>query len=572
MKYSFRGRVALATFVLLFAITPASAQQFQDQSSTRFPLPALSEYTNQVTIGDLDNDGDLDIVWANGGNFTSAGSPELARIFINNGSGVFTDESIARGSVSGLARGVELGDIEGDGDLDIIIAQDFNRQPMLLVNDGAAFFSNETITRLPAMPLSSPRAQFGDIDNDGDLDLYFAHGGAVSRFGSGQNQIFLNDGAGYFSIGTMFRHPTAVLPEPMDAIFGDVDGDFDLDIRTASTASAASRMYRNNGSGYFTFIGGVPSDNNAYSYDFGDIDGDGDLDLFGANASPAGNNSDLLLRNIGFTSFTNISGNVSPNPTVDDNDSKFFDYDNDGDLDLIVARLGGSAERIYNNDGSGVFTEVGGLITAISDSTLDIMVADLTGDGRLDIVTAQGESGSFVNRIYVNTTGPMDDRAPRIVATEQLADTSVAGPYVVRAAILDDMTSDRNFFGRGVTLNYSVGDGPEQQVEMRYSGGQIYRGAIPSAGCHGGVVIYHVEARDFANNLGVGETKFFLVTGGGVPGDINDDTLIDALDGAILADVLLGIDTDPAHVCRSDVNNDGALNGLDVGAFVAAAL
>ena len=86
-----------------------------------------------------------------------------------------------------------------------------------------------------------------------------------------------------------------------------------------------------------------------------------------------------------------MSGQISPNPGQDDNDTKFFDYDDDGDLDMLIGRLGGNVgEKIYNNDGNGNFTQVTGLITNNSDSTLDIMVADLNNDGRLDIVTAAG--------------------------------------------------------------------------------------------------------------------------------------------------------------------------------------
>lgn len=556
-----------AITISLACANTTSAQIWVEQSTTRFPQPDPLDYTNQLTIGDLDADGDLDIVWANGGGFSSAGTPQVARIYINNGAGVFTDESAARGAAVGIFRGAELGDIENDGDLDIILAQDFNRQPILLVNNALGVFTDGTTARLPAITLSCTRAQFGDIDNDGDLDLYLTNGGAVNRFGAGQNKIYVNNGAGVFTDDTAARHPVAVLAEPMDAIFGDIDGDFDLDVRAASTGVNLSRLYRNNGAGVFSTVAGVPNDRNAYSYDFGDIDGDGDLDLFGANASPTSLNAEFLLRNDGTGAYTDISANISPNPTVDDNDSKFLDYDNDGDLDLIVARLGGTAERIYNNNGVGVFTEVTGLITALSDSTLDLKVADLNGDGRLDIVTGQGESGSFRNRVYMNTTGPADTRAPTI-RTEQLANTTVINaPYVVRAAILDGMTSDRNFFDKGVELHYSVEGGPYLQTPMRYSGGQIYRGTIPAEPC-GGVVMYYVVATDFANNTATSTTKAFTISSLVAMGDFDADGDVDEVDGSILAAVLLGTDLNPAHLCRADLNADFNLDGLDIRVFV----
>jgi hypothetical protein len=494
--------------LILTSAAAASAQQFVDETASRFPVPPPEEWSNQVTVGDLDGDGDLDLVFANGGGFASPGAPEVQRVYINDGSGAFSDESAARLGFSALARGVELGDIDGDGDLDLIVAQDFDRQPALFVNDGAGFFTDVTAAQLPALVLSSSRAQFGDIDNDGDLDLYLTDGDG-NRFGCGQYRVYVNDGNGTFTDETAARHPIEDVCENMDCIFGDIDNDFDIDVRTASTGVANSRLYVNDGAGVFALSNAVPADQNAYSYDFGDIDGDGDLDLLGVNARPT-SHGELLLLNDGDGSFSDVSTRLTPNPSEDDNDSKFFDYDNDGDLDLVIARLGPTAEKIYENDGRGNFTQVGGLIDPVSDSSLDVVVADLDGDDRLDIITAQGESGRFVNRIYIGN-GPQDDRAPRIVATEVPADPRPADPfYVVRALILDDLTSDRNFFDRGVSLHYSVDGGRELEVVMRHSGGQVYRGVLPSQR-QGAVVEYYVTARDWAENLGTGPVHSFTV-------------------------------------------------------------
>src|SRR5438477_204406 len=238
------GPFPLVIAMAFFAMIPAVgtlAQQFQDQTATRFP-PSPGDYSNSVTIGDIDGDGDLDIIFANGGGYSSATAPQILRIYINNGTGIFTDESVARtGGLSYRARGVVV--------------------------------------------------------------------------------------------------------QPMDIIFGDIDGDFDLDLRIASRGSNGSKLWRNNGMGVFTNVTVSVADQTCYSYDFGDMDGDGDLDLLGINAGPS--STELLLANNGAGTYTNASSQLLSNPSIDDNDSKFFDYDNDGDLDIIIGSLG-STERIYN--------------------------------------------------------------------------------------------------------------------------------------------------------------------------------------------------------------------------------
>ncbi|MEO1085486.1 MAG: VCBS repeat-containing protein, partial [Acidobacteriota bacterium] len=432
----FRAASAWAVYGLLGSAGWLSAQIFSDATAGSFPSPAPLEYTNQVSLGDVNGDGHLDIVFANGGGFDTPGPAEPQRIYINDGAGVFTDESAARLNWSGLGRGVHMGDIDRDGDLDLIFAQDFERLPRLFVNDGAGFYTDVTTAQLPRILLSSSRAQFGDIDNDGDLDLYLT-AGQDSREGCDQYRIYVNDGAGFFNDETALRHPIEDLCFNTDAIYGDIDGDFDLDVMTASLDAAASRLYRNDGAGAFTRVATIPDGGGlGTSYDFGDIDGDGDLDLLGADNGQPFPASELLLRNDGDAVFTDISPQISPALLELDMDTKFLDYDDDGDLDLLLANLDRPI-RTYENDGLGNFTQVAGIVEPIRAPTLGIAVGDLNGDRRPDIVTAQGEFGDFTNRIYLGG-GAVDSRPPRIVATEGRGDTDdSAGPYVVRAAILD---------------------------------------------------------------------------------------------------------------------------------------
>ena len=548
--------VFLAALAATTAAARIDAQQFVDQTATRFPVQA--EYTNQCTLVDIDADGDKDIVWANGQGYSTIGVLLKPRIYINNGTGTFADETDARAAgITGCFRGVEAGDVDRDGDWDLVLAQDYNRRPLLLINNGAGVFADETVARLPNITMGSARAQFGDIDNDGDLDILVCNSGA-SRFATtGRPRIFNNDGAGVFTDAPLAQFPSTALAEQMDCVFGDVDNDLDLDFHVGTRASGvnSSQLWLNNGAGTFARLATFVTDATCYSYDFGDIEGDGDLDLIGVNAGAT--NTELLLRNNGGgTSWTAVSSQITPNPTVDDNDSRFIDYDNDGDLDLLIAALGGP-DRIYRNTGAGIFAQVTtGVLPAVTDSSLDIKVGDVTGDGKPDIVTAQGESGAFQNRIYINT-GPADTIKPNVKLVEQVP-SRTAGPWIVRTEVFDGITSDRGYDDDGVFLIYQVNGGKPQQVEMRWSGNSLWRGVIPATVPACATVTYLVRALDASGNVADSPTKTFVVGGScGIPGDFDGNGTVDGQDLAVL---LNGWGSGGV----ADLNGDGTTDASDM--------
>ena len=531
----------------------------------RFPVQA--EYTNYIAVGDIDGDGDLDICFANGGGYSALGALLKPRIYVNNGSGVFADETDARAAgITGCFRSAEFGDVDRDGDLDLVLSQDFNRPARLLINGGSGTFTDESALRIPTGGLSSARATFGDVDSDGDLDIALCNSGTSSRFGTnGQPRLWINGGAGVFTDDTAARLPAGNIAQQMDILFFDADGDLDLDlfVVTRATSPGQSRLWRNDGTG--RFAGGVafPNDASAYAYDAGDIDGDGDLDLIGVNAGTS--NRELLARNANGagTSWTDISASISPNPTTDDNDSKFVDIDNDGDLDLVIAVLG-SSKRIYANSGTGAFTQVTGAITASSDSSLDIKVADLDGDGRYDLVTGQGESGQFQNRIYMNT-GPVDTRPPTIAITEQVMPGADAGvPRPVRVALRDAYTSHMGFHARAVTLRHGTGTALDAAVPMDLSGNGIWRGVLPPRPA-GSVVSYAVRAVDAAGNAADGPVLTYTEPGdSGSPADLNGDGEVNGVDLTILLAAYGSSDA------VADINGDGIVDGFDLAALLAA--
>ena len=557
------ARSASSAAILIGVVSSSlSAQQFADRTSTRFP--SQSVYSNQLSFCDVDGDGDIDIAFADGQGYSSPGAALRAKLYINDGSGFFTDESSARIPVTGWFRGVEFGDIDRDGDWDMVLANDFNRLPVLLENDGAGFFTDVS-DRLPGIPLSSARGQFADVDGDGDVDLAFCHSGTSNRFGSnGRPQLYLNDGSGTFTDATATNTPNAIIRDQQDILFFDMDNDLDLDLHVGSRSSVdgGSQLWRNDG-GIFTRVNGsVPTDGATYSYDAGDVDGDGDLDLLGANSGTS--NRELLILNDGDgTSWTDVSGNIITNPTADDNDSKFIDFDMDGDLDFVIAALGSTTDRFYRNNGSGSYIQTGNVQTPVNDSSLDIGFADLDGDGAPDCVTAQGEFGNFQNRIYINN-GPVDDIPPTFLAVTELdPEDGDLGPFRVRALVVDQYTSDRGFIPRAMDLVVAVDGGRPKTVPMQWVGNSIWEGVVPElSSCV--AVEYRVRAEDRAGNVGESAVIDFATRGScGPDPDLNGDGAVNGGDLGLLLSAW-------GQSSPGDLDGNGSVGGGDLGLLLAA--
>ena len=535
----------------------AIAQQFLEETSR---LPSQSFYSNQLSACDFDMDGDMDFVVADGQGYTSQGSALQVRLYVNDGTGQFTDESIARaGGVTGWFRGVEFGDCDGDGDPDMILAQDYFTAPVLLINDGNGFFTDESATRLPPQRLSSARAQFADVDQDGDLDLAFCDSGTSSRFGSnGRTRLLINDGDGFYQDETSARMiGGSTMSQQMDLLFFDADNDLDLDMYVGTRSSGStnsSRLWTNDGNGFFTSTLTAGGDFSVYSYDAGDIDGDARLDLIGANG--ASGNREKLIKNNGSGSWSDVTTWISPNPSADDNDSKFLDFDNDGDLDLVIAVLYGSRERMYVNDGTGQFTEDTSLITSVSDATLDIAVADFTGDGRADIITVQGEGGNFQNRFYRNT-GPSDTRAP-VIAVTGLSEADDSGRRGILARLSDSYTSDRGFDPGFVRAELKGTTGTIETLDMVWVGNSIWRADIIAPECSAGFE-YRIVCSDRSGNIRTGDWEQADLGGSVLAGDLNSDGCVDGMDIA----VILGFWADTTQPCF-DLNGNGAVDGGDL--------
>jgi hypothetical protein len=432
-------------------VLPVHAQQFQHQVGL---LPGTARWTEGVEAADVDRDGDLDLFFADGEGFSSAGTKRqnvlLINQFIPTGTLSFTDESVARlGTRLSNAKGVITGDVNGDGWVDAVICNAWDTDvPFLYINQGAAnpgFFTMESATRGLTTAISSGGGQFGDIDDDGDLDLVLNDGylGSPSR----RPRVYFNDGAGNFTASTAAMSAAPTKGSQMDTQLVDVDGDWDLDfVGLCRAANGGTNHYLllNNGLGTFSPAAvTIPSNSGAtYEGEVGDLDGDNDIDLFLVSSSSF---AEGAIRNnfapSGPLSFTALAATSDNN---DDNEICLIDHDVDGDYDALVGSLSNTREVIWVNNGAASFTNAGaGVITAVSDPTLDATVADLDNDGRYDIVTAQGESAPslWANKVYRNT-GAADTLKPVVTAIDAPTLASKDGPWKLRAKARDQVLDD----------------------------------------------------------------------------------------------------------------------------------
>ncbi|HEY5960187.1 MAG TPA: VCBS repeat-containing protein, partial [Polyangiaceae bacterium] len=231
-----------------------TASAFFVEAPLRLPSAVSNEGSGTSTTGinlvDVDNDGDLDVFVAQGTASLDARPNEL---FINNGRGWFRDESasrLPRGHDSNSTK-ADFADVDGDGNLDAIVANVGPEQ--LLVNDGTGHFSDGA-GRLPEAPdllldISS-NAHFADVDQDGCPDILIANENPFdsSPLHGAQNRLLMNDCSGRFRDETAERL-LPVTDQSAALLTGDIDMDGDLDIVVLNRGPEL--VYLNDGSGYF---------------------------------------------------------------------------------------------------------------------------------------------------------------------------------------------------------------------------------------------------------------------------------------------------------------------------------
>lgn len=298
------------------------------------PLARDFGATNGSTWGDLDNDGDMDVIFTNFYEDTN-------QVFYNDGFGGMLPVLMPFSVDSLQTTGAFLLDFNLDGFLDVFITH-YDGNDQLFMGEEGSTFTAVSAGPLTANNTNSMSAAISDINNDGYQDIYVCCGYQTGFV----NHLYLGGAGGTFTEVTSGPAVTDV-SQSIGASWGDFNNDGLMDLFVINRNGNA-KLYENNGNASFGNVTSFSSaSSNSRSCSWADIDNDGDLDLYQGNV-PSGNS--LYINNGGSLS------SISLNPiTTDQGESKgvaFGDADNDGDLDLFVANDYSQLNYLYLNDGN----------------------------------------------------------------------------------------------------------------------------------------------------------------------------------------------------------------------------
>ena len=388
--------------------------------------PDFDIQRGDFAVVDIDDDGDLDVIFSGENN----GGVEKGATLVNDGAGNFTAQSDDRIIKTGKSGNIQFGDIDGDGDLDIIFAgwgvnSIEPRSVGIALNDGQGVYTLTSEEQYPYNKAATVTScGFADFNLDGLLDYYFFANGL------GNCIIYFQQVDGSFMPSTeSFGACKFVEPEVTVIDFNN-DGYPDIFITAFDdlTTTRFSALFKNDGFGGFIQYAGVDiyrkKANGTASW--GDFNGDGypDLVLNGDGYLNSGEDNDGIVR-----IYKNENGNsTSVAQTYEwyrqngvGNGSVMVDWDNDGHLDFFVGGWNGTKQQtalyLCNNPTDFTFTK-----SPLSDSYFPgiseqgYRVADLNGDNKVDLLICgfSGGTGDFNRRIagYVVNQSPVASVSP----------------------------------------------------------------------------------------------------------------------------------------------------------------
>ena len=341
-----------------------------------------------VTFVDVNNDGWLDIFLVN--------NSTANKLWINSNGTSFTESSAAWGVTSVIpGRGLSAADFDNDGFVDVMIGN-WQSSIILYKNTGTTFINYTTNAGVGFTSYGGAINWF-DYNRDGKVDVFFGNDGIPPRYG----YCFRNDNLLSFTNVAMtigLSDSCSVLT--LASADYDNDGDLDMFVGTQSFPGSpyTGILYKNNGDGTFTNVtaaSGITTNYYTWGSEWGDFNNDGFLDLYLANTT----GFNQLYKNNGNGTFVDVGIAMGVNTAGASYSCSWLDYDNDGDLDLYVARGLNTPDNMYRNDGT-VFVDVASTIGCLDNQHSSCVSAgDFNNDGYLDLYV---NNNGTANRLFKN--------------------------------------------------------------------------------------------------------------------------------------------------------------------------
>ncbi|MBK9753577.1 MAG: VCBS repeat-containing protein [Nannocystis sp.] len=446
---------------LLVPVTAFAAPWKQDNA---FFTENASLLSSKVDAADLNGDKLIDVVFANGAGYDKGdnASDQAQQAFIQD-AGVMTDVSSNIFGVGATfnGRAVKIRDIDYDGDNDILLGTTWVSQSQLFLNDGGGAFTNVTDPNLPANLLSIGDVEVGDVDYDGDLDILLANWGTdegsvaqteggITRLWSQTDKpgMFGEPGTGMFEDVTLAQMPNVHVRWSWELEFVDVDNDWDLDILVSAYAGdkASLFLFTNDGNGTFVdaTAGNITQGKYALDVEAIDLTNDGFMDLLTLHDGVSGRNRLLINDKKGkFTDSTDVLWPKLDNPSSFDFSAGFYDHDSNHKVDWVMgaietAQIKYPDRLIYESGGKYAANKTAFEQMPASAGTYSIVLADFNQDFKLDVAMAQNENATQKKILLATDEIPVDSAAPIFPNYEKLPDIDYPGTEVIRVRCHDN--------------------------------------------------------------------------------------------------------------------------------------
>jgi enediyne biosynthesis protein E4 len=485
------------TIALLFFTPALLAQELLFTEISDIAGTGNGPNNNGIVVGDYNNDG-FDDLFVPSNTVTS-------RIFKNMGDGTFDDVTLSTGIVtSGIIKTGSWGDIDNDGDLDLFIGTFYTTtlpyHNYLYLNNGDGTFTDISESSNVATFNKTRSAHMVDLNLDGFLDIYVCN---ISE----QNILWTNNGDNTFTntISTAGLFDNLI---SMGAIFFDHDNDGDQDVYLTHDAYQPNIMYENNGAGVFTNIStttGLNLAGQGMGVDHGDINNDGHLDIYVTNL---GHN--FLFLNDGTGHYIEIAEIAGVADEGMGWGCFFLDYDNDGWEDIYVindSQFSPFTNKLYRNNADSTFTVVSENTPLSSfHNGKGGTWADINNDGYPEIIVANNENAVGV-QIFENNYSQNNWIGFNLQSTDSAQD--VCGTRIqvntINGNKIDEVTCGSSYASMSPRrIYFGLGSGTVSQITISWPNGSTdYFETLPINAIHTiqpGASIIDVDGDGFSIN------------------------------------------------------------------------